>query len=515
MPTNLLPDEGIIDSAMACLEQFYTGPFSFIKSDLREYLKNENDENNDFYKSHKDNIVSYSMVKSMLIAETRGWTVNLDSAYLRRRIGEKLTSIAYMFVPGLDTDFLTALSSEFYEGVSAKNSILVLFPSKASFRRRIAAGAIEFGSDNHIPFKYANKHAIRKQMNTGNDDMLLAAYYNMDDECYYTIGIVPVEVLKDYFYVFFPSHMHWELCYPILPGIDTAFLNTLSNKFLETSSITNLCLVLFPSLDSFHGITDGAIEYNHNDRLLFESEKTDDICRRMSSEYSGMLPAAYYDIEHERYHLIGRVPDTYRSECQYYVCPSGHFQWTLYYPKNITPDERICLVQYKYGIMQFPQLDLKREYTNYIKNLFGMSDTDSEILARLIPAAEQASKGTVLIIAKPEVISIEAEYLVQKYRRGICFPNQPPRLDSNSSLMRSFSSIDGAILLDTSCNCHAFGVILDGRIDRENPAPDSTVIGNSSRGAKFNCTKTYIKALPHPALGIVISEDGMIDLIEN
>lgn len=66
------------------------------------------------------------------------------------------------------------------------------------------------------------------------------------------------------------------------------------------------------------------------------------------------------------------------------------------------------------------------------------------------------------------------------------------------------SSIDGAILFDTEANCHAFGVILDGR---------ATPTGDRSRGSRFNSATRYQQSMAEPCVVVVVSDDGMVDVI--
>jgi hypothetical protein len=79
-----------------------------------------------------------------------------------------------------------------------------------------------------------------------------------------------------------------------------------------------------------------------------------------------------------------------------------------------------------------------------------------------------------------------------------------PDLLSDETLL-AVSSIDGAIIVDPTGRCHAVGAILDGRA-----APE---LGDASRGARFNSAHRYLAEAGSACLIIIVSEDGMINLI--
>ena len=66
------------------------------------------------------------------------------------------------------------------------------------------------------------------------------------------------------------------------------------------------------------------------------------------------------------------------------------------------------------------------------------------------------------------------------------------------------SNIDGTIIVDPHCICHAVGVILDGPA-REECTP--------ARGARYNSGIRYVGATSTPRLAVVVSEDRTVDVI--
>src|SRR5690606_32013578 len=73
-------------------------------------------------------------------------------------------------------------------------------------------------------------------------------------------------------------------------------------------------------------------------------------------------------------------------------------------------------------------------------------------------------------------------------------------------LMHMVTNIDGAVLLSPSSECHAIGVILDGLASER---------GEPSRGSRFNSALRYAESNNSPCLTVVVSEDGIVNLISS
>ena len=81
---------------------------------------------------------------------------------------------------------------------------------------------------------------------------------------------------------------------------------------------------------------------------------------------------------------------------------------------------------------------------------------------------------------------------------------EPTQLDQPT--LRALTNIDGAVLLSPDARCHAAGVILDGH---------ATGTGDAARGARYNSAVRYERSASAACLLIIVSEDGMIDLLPN
>ena len=174
----------------------------------------------------------------------------------------------------------------------------------------------------------------------------------------------------------------------------------------------------------------------------------------------------------------------------------GHFINTSDPCKNTKP-----IIVVKNGQPSLPQERIdKVEFKNYCTNIFtNIQQSDIDILWEILEQAIEQKHGTMLVILDANTAEKEADRL-----GGQCFKITPKKL--NAELIKELTSIDGSLLLSSDGNCHAIGVILDGK---------ATKGGDSSRGARYNSAIRYYESMKgkHELLIIVISEDGMINFI--
>ncbi len=114
--------------------------------------------------------------------------------------------------------------------------------------------------------------------------------------------------------------------------------------------------------------------------------------------------------------------------------------------------------------------------------------------------ASNQKHGTIIIISK-NAMSETNRLKSQSFRV------EPTEI--TPVVVKEITSIDGAVLIDTECNCYGIGVILDGM---------ATNSGDTSRGARYNSAIRYVETIKNrenfsDCLAIVISEDGYVDLI--
>ncbi|MCS7461742.1 diadenylate cyclase [Paenibacillus doosanensis] len=122
-------------------------------------------------------------------------------------------------------------------------------------------------------------------------------------------------------------------------------------------------------------------------------------------------------------------------------------------------------------------------------------------LCKLIKEATRQQSGTMVVIAKPDTAEAEVRRLKKQSTPII-------KTQLNPAFIKHLTAIDGALYCDTDASCHAIGVILDGLAQEH--------IGDASRGARFNSAHRYLEKLklePTPCVIVIISEDGMVNLI--
>lgn len=188
---------------------------------------------------------------------------------------------------------------------------------------------------------------------------------------------------------------------------------------------------------------------------------------------------------------LGRVSDRYSSdsEAAFSLRVIGRGSWELEHAG-------ISLLSVIDGSAFVPRQRLDRAtFDDVVERLFS-GEADVDRLWSLALAASRQAHGTMLVVhAKAHE---EAARLSPPAMRV-----EPGQL-SDSTLL-AVSAIDGAIIVDPLGRCHAIGAILDGRA-----APG---LGDASRGARFNSAHRYLAEAGRRCLIIIVSEDGMLNLI--
>lgn len=179
-----------------------------------------------------------------------------------------------------------------------------------------------------------------------------------------------------------------------------------------------------------------------------------------------------------------------KSEGLFMVNFSTHYSWELQQGKNI-------LMRLSYGQPYLPGLQIDEEkFKSDVKRIFqGISDDDIINLWKLIIVATQQKSGTMVVVSQGAFD--EAERLEEQ-----CIKVKPVKITPD--IMAQITSIDGAVLLSPQAYCYAIGVILDGLASKK---------GTPSRGARYNSAVRYIESSQYPCIAVVVSEDGLVDLI--
>lgn len=199
--------------------------------------------------------------------------------------------------------------------------------------------------------------------------------------------------------------------------------------------------------------------------------------------------------------VTGLVRHREKQEEDIYVKFFGFMHWSLFI------NEREIFTYY-HGEYQFNVTEEKYAYLNDINQLNGFDQKKREMIEKLVEILRKQKHGTVAIVFAEGINAGEEADRLCKKKRGtrigesICYDAEKGCWDEEQIL--AVSGIDGALFIDYHGKCLAIGLIVDGK---------AVETGNVGRGARYNSIVNYMKL--HPGcVGIVVSEDGMIDVIQ-
>ena len=194
----------------------------------------------------------------------------------------------------------------------------------------------------------------------------------------------------------------------------------------------------------------------------------------------------------ENVYALGRQVGQYDAsrEDLFVISFVTHYAWEFQHAGKV-------LMRTHYGQPSLAVARLNRsEFRRELRRTFEL--TAAEKVERLWEVALEASRqkhGTLLVITTEALA--EADRLKLQ-----CTLVEPVPL--TPLITRLVTAIDGAVLLDPESYCYSIGVILDGT---------ATGRGNSTRGARYNSAIRYVQSSPYPCMAIVVSEDGLIDVL--
>lgn len=152
----------------------------------------------------------------------------------------------------------------------------------------------------------------------------------------------------------------------------------------------------------------------------------------------------------------------------------------------------ITVIQCKDSFYQYAQVKFNDEdFCRELKNKFPNADTQK--LTGIVQKAIQQKHGTTIVIAENAVD--EAKRLASSSFKITPFDCM--------KMIKHITSIDGAVLIDTEGNCHAIGVILDGKISETE---------DISNGARHNSARRYKNINNHSVI-VIVSEDGYVTVL--
>ena len=138
----------------------------------------------------------------------------------------------------------------------------------------------------------------------------------------------------------------------------------------------------------------------------------------------------------------------------------------------------------------------EERFQAHVQEVFGsLAPRVGQGLWTLIEAAARQSRGTNVLISANA--GDEAARLTPQCTRVRPFALTP-------AIMERVTTIDGTVIIDPEGVCHAIGAILDGGVSDR---------GDRTRGGRFNSALMYVDARSSPSLILVVSHDGMVNLV--
>ena len=224
-----------------------------------------------------------------------------------------------------------------------------------------------------------------------------------------------------------------------------------------------------------------------------------------------------------------------------------HMEWQFCLPPKPGCKDLNCWVRCVQGRLFLPLLSQDAFDMREIRRVlepYKNADFEKNIhnVSELVQQAKQQKKGALLIVAEEFIIQDEVERLCGN-GCGIKLSTPVDLSAASPELLMELTAIDGAVFADFALKLYACGVILDGGASK----------GNMARGSRFNSAKSYLHTLHdkyfksrnsrikyfkskycgnkyfrniysrnrssnhmrsgRAMLGIVVSEDGMVNLL--
>ncbi len=191
---------------------------------------------------------------------------------------------------------------------------------------------------------------------------------------------------------------------------------------------------------------------------------------------------------------LGEVTGKYHptEESLFIINFISHYHWEVSHATNV-----LMAVKYRHPYVPKELIDREKFYSDFKTVFVGINNIQLDNLWDITIQATMQKHGTMLVIT--DNAAGEALRLGKQ-----SFALEP--INVSPIIIPQITSIDGSVLLDRDCVCHAIGVILDGL---------ATDKGDSSRGARYNSAVRYYEHFgrQHSTIIIIVSEDGMINLI--
>lgn len=299
----------------------------------------------------------------------------------------------------------------------------------------------------------------------------------------------------------------------LVPMLDLSVINALSGEPYESSHCAGFALSFIPfylKKDDLPTLRlEDALLYEKKDQLSLSLENVHAIRKRLNLTKDGSLAVCPID---GQLYITGILPlpaSTWFIQIYF----TGHMEWLLCVPSHTSKEKGNfsnasdfndrCRIRFGQGRLLLPIIDLSFQEADRIKSRLKGKGPSSDMLYTLLGALKaNGIRGALLIFGDETFIKNEVKRLCTQNNQGIKL-HASISLAERTDMLRKLTSVDGALLVDNTGKCHAYGVILDGKAKKG---------GDTGRGSRFNSAVNYTSS-HKGSFAIVLSEDGMIDIL--
>lgn len=278
------------------------------------------------------------------------------------------------------------------------------------------------------------------------------------------------------------------------------FLHTaglsIERQYFHTDLFSALNLVSSLMYEGAKGVGNLILVNPENECVEFLAKFTDPVPFRQPRWVRKVLQMASTGVgivaDSRQIYGLGKLKDShdaYAAQDAFTVAFIDHYHWELQCGDHV-------LIRSQYGVPKLPQepFDKVAFLASYVRLFPSALPEDGLNLWRLLLVQINQKHGSMVVVA--DDAPSEALRLGSQGTRI-----EPTRL--TGSLLRSFSGIDGTILLAPDGLCHAIGVILDG---------EATDQCTPSRGSRYNSAIRYVETGRARRLAIIVSDDRTVDI---
>lgn len=309
-----------------------------------------------------------------------------------------------------------------------------------------------------------------------------------------------------------------ELLQALVSGIDLDLFTAVSHEQYESATGTGLEIVLISYPIRPEDIP-GLLLFDKANWVRLSYQNVHAMRKYLNmAQFTGLAVCYTNGLEGTDFYAVGLFPDNIQNKFPRITFP-GHMEWRFCLPvvqegdsyREVDPGCRIRCMQ---GRLFLPLLNSEDYERRKIQQALEVNRTQTgqnvdkcvNNVFQLVQQIKRQRKGALLIVSDETVIKLERDRLC-KQNCGISLERESWS-QSKLELLTELSAIDGAVLVDWNGNFWACGVILDGTAAK----------GDISRGSRYNSAHSYLvsaqaRYVEHSLLGVVVSEDGMVDFL--